>query len=184
MPSTILRDPKPAVGKIKNLFTSTPPRPEGLPGYEPTITEEEQMNQTPLSERILLALSRMKQAETSPHEGVDMSEYFRTEGEVCYACLGGWGLMGRLSLNATWMLDRNTFDIAAFRDISFWSLGCYQTSLDRARNGNVYEAFVMMGFGPTEGKKYNRQVADYHDDPSAFYQDMHQLADHLQQDGY
>ena len=113
-----------------------------------------------------------------------MRSYLRTEGDVCYACLGGWGIIGRLSLSTEWMRDHQLRDIVRFRNISFWTLGCYQVSLDRARNGNVYEAFAMMGLNPAAGNRYNCAVADYHLDTPAFYRDMHRLADQLQQDGY
>lgn len=172
------------VDKIKNILTGTSPAPDRIPGYEEVVTEDEQLDQTPLSERILMALSRMRQAEHRSREGVDMSIYFRTEGEVCYACLGGWGLVGRLSLNPEWMKERDTRDIAMYRDVSFWTLGCYQVSLDRAKDGNVYEAFVMMGLNPIDGLKYNCSITHYHTNARAFYQDMHQLADRLKRDGY
>ena len=184
MPLTILQDYSQQVDKIKNILTGASPAPDRIPGYEEVVTEDEQLDQTPLSERILMALSRMKQAESSPREGVDMSVYFRTEGGVCYACLGGWGLIGRLSLNPEWMDGRDTRDIAAYRDVSFWTLGCYQVSLDRAKDGNVYEAFVVMGLNPIDGLRYNCPIPYYHTDPKAFYRDMHQLADRLKQDGY
>ena len=184
MSLTILQDYSQRVGKIKNMLTRTPPPPDRIPGYEEVVTEDEQLDQTPLSERVLMALSRMRQAESSSQEGVDMSVYFQTRGGVCYACLGGWGLVGRLSLNPEWMEGRDTRDVAIYRDVSFWTLGCYQVSLDRAKDGNVYEAFVVMGINPIDGLKYNRSISYYHSDPKAFYQDMHQLADQLKRDGY
>lgn len=184
MALTILQDYSQKVDKIKNMLSGSGQTPERIPGYEEVVTEDEQLDQTPLSERILMALSRMKQAENSAREGVDMTTYFRTDNRVCYACLGGWGLIGRLSLNPEWMDGRDTRDIAIYRSISFWTLGCYQVSLDRAKDGNVYEAFVMMGLNPIDGLKYNCSIPYYHTDPKAFYRNMHRLADQLKQDGY
>lgn len=182
---TILQDYAQGASRIKNLLTSAirPPQ-ETIPGYEDLVSEEDMLNQTPLSERILMALSRMKQAENNPNEGVDMFTYFKTVDGKCFACLGGWGLIGRLSLSTIWMQDKQTPDIARFRDVTFWTLGCYQASLDRAKEGNVYESFAMMGLSARRGEPYNCRITNYHYDPKAFYRDMHQLADRLHRDGY
>ena len=169
---------------IKKFFGAPPRAPERIPGYEDVVNEDQQLAETVLSERILMALSRMKQAESSPHEGVDMSVYFRSADEVCYACLGGWGLVGRMSLSTAWMQGRDTRDIATYRDPSFWTLGCYQVSLDRAKDGNIYEAFVMMDLDPIQGRRYDCHITHYEEDSRAFYRDMHELADRLQRDGY
>ena len=152
--------------------------------YESTASQEQLLEQTPLSERIVLALSRMKRTEEHPDEGVDMSDYFKTVGEVCFACLGGWALIGRLSLSSGWMKNKDMQDIASHTNVSFWTLGNYGASLDKAKDGNTYEAFVMMNLDPIKGLKYNCRITSYHLDPEAFYRDMYQLAERLRQDGY
>ena len=137
------------------------------------------------SGRILFALKALKEFEAKPGCVVDMKRFHKYEADTCFVCLGAAAALKHYDIiENDYKAINDIADIAAKAGVEKLEVGRFERSLNSARVGCIGLMFHDMDLPMEEGRKYNRDIIDYHEDREAFYADMHALAEDLKAGGY
>jgi hypothetical protein len=132
---------------------------------------------------IRLALSDLEKTEKDINYRINMRVWhdYQLAGEVCEVCLAGCVISQTLNVGKCISTTPESFDESTYKKL---------VALNKFRVGSVDNAFwslsptIFLEETVARFKHYNRTIRPYLDNPVIFKQDMNQLADDLERDGY
>ncbi len=123
---------------------------------------------------IRLALADLVKCERSKKYKIDM-ETWHTPNSQCAVCLGGAVMAQTFGKGSGYIGSPTDFP---------WNTGDKFYALNLFRQGNCDQAFGWLSLERYAGQKFNRNIVEYDDDPTAFKRDMRKLAADLEEAGY
>lgn len=125
------------------------------------------------SELIRVALADMKKAQDKGHR-IDMDHWSVEEGKKCAVCLAG-ALMAETGDAGYRKFDPDDFDVETRKKLY---------AIDDFRQGMVNSGLVVMGLSHPKPLIHTREFRDFHLNAVGFAQDMNDLADELEAEGF